>query len=135
MKKSQALGKLAMISRAMSAQPSSVMIWNSENMEVRAPAFRLKYDGFVDLDGNLEAEVEAVLLRDTWFLGPVFSLALWPVSKAFEARVSGTVSEPETRLKYVPRFLLAPFRALKEAEKREKESTPPPGPPDIQQGQ
>lgn len=82
------------------------------NMEARATAFRLKYRGTVDLDGNLDARAEAMFLRDAWLVGRVFSLALWPVSKVFEARVTGTLKEPKTRLRYMPQFLTAPFRAL-----------------------
>jgi hypothetical protein len=81
-------------------------------MQVRAPAFRLGYKGQVDLDGNLDVSVEAQIFRDAWIVGKLFSIALWPVSKAFEAKVSGTVEEPKTDLKFVPKFLLAPFRAL-----------------------
>jgi hypothetical protein len=85
---------------------------HTRDMQVRAPAFRLGYKGKVDLDGNLDAVAEAQIFRDAWVVGKLFSIALWPVSKAFEAKVSGTVEAPKTDLRYVPRFLLAPFRAL-----------------------
>ena len=85
---------------------------HTSDMQVRAAAFRLAYKGQVDLDGNLDANVEALILRDAWVLGKLFSIALWPVSKAFEARISGTLDAPKTDLRYVPKFLLAPFRAL-----------------------
>jgi hypothetical protein len=85
---------------------------HTRDMQVRAPAFRLAYRGQVDLDGNLDANAEAMIFRDAWLVGKVFSLALWPVSKAFEAKISGTLDAPKTQLRYVPRFLLAPFRAL-----------------------
>jgi len=42
----------------------------------------------------------------------LFSMALWPVSKAFEAKISGTLNDPKTKLRYFPRFLLAPLKAL-----------------------
>jgi len=85
---------------------------HTANMEARAAAFRLKYRGTVDLDGRLDALAEAMFLRDAWLVGRVFSLALWPVSKAFEARVTGTLQEPKSRLRYMPQFLTAPFRML-----------------------
>ena len=84
----------------------------TRDMQVRAPTFRLGYKGQVDLDGRLEAVVEAQIFRDAWLVGKLFSIALWPVSKAFEAKVSGTVDAPKTDLRFVPKFLLAPFRAL-----------------------
>ena len=85
---------------------------HTRDMQVRAPAFRLAYEGQVDLDGNLDATVEAKIFRDAWVVGKLFSTVLWPVSKAFEAKVTGTLDAPTTKLRYVPRFVLAPFRAL-----------------------
>jgi hypothetical protein len=84
----------------------------TRDMQVKAPTFRLGYKGEVDLDGRLDAVVEAQIFRDAWVVGKLFSIALWPVSKAFEAKVTGTVDAPKTDLRFVPKFLLAPFRAL-----------------------
>ncbi|MGZ8940692.1 MAG: hypothetical protein ACXW32_15920, partial [Limisphaerales bacterium] len=103
----------------------------TRDMQVRAPAFRLSYKGQVDLEGNLEAVVEAQIFRDAWVVGKLFSIALWPVSKAFEAKVSGTVNAPKTDLRFVPKFLLAPFRALNalgdaREQKNEKLAPAPP---------
>ena len=95
------------------------------------PVFRLGYRGKVDLDGNLDAVAEAQIFRDAWVVGKLFSIALWPVSKAFEAKVSGTVNAPKTDLRFVPRFLLAPFRALnalgdgKSSRNETQQETPP----------
>jgi hypothetical protein len=85
----------------------------TRDMQVRAPAFRLGYKGQVDLEGKLDATVEAQIFRDVWVVGKLFSVALWPVSKAFEAKVTGTLDAPKTDLKFLPNFLTAPFRALK----------------------
>jgi len=85
----------------------------------------------VDLDGKLEALVEAQIFRDAWIVGKLFSIALWPVSKAFEAKVSGTVDAPKTDLRFVPKFLLAPFRALNaigDAADRNKDASASPKP-------
>ena len=84
----------------------------TRDMQVKAQGFRLGYKGEVDLDGRLDAAVEAQIFRDAWVVGKLFSIVLWPVSKAFEAKVSGTVDAPKTDLRFVPKFLLAPFRAL-----------------------
>jgi hypothetical protein len=84
----------------------------TRDLQVKAPTFRLGYKGEVDLDGRLDAVVEAQIFRDAWVVGKLFSIALWPVSKAFEAKVTGTVDAPKTDLRFVPKFLLAPFRAL-----------------------
>jgi hypothetical protein len=96
----------------------------TRDFQVRATAFRLDYKGNVDLNGKLDARVDAELLRDTWIVGRLFSTALWPVSKIFEARVTGTLNEPKTNFRYVPKFLFAPFKVLgliaEVARKKEK---------------
>ncbi len=85
----------------------------TRNLEIKERTARLKYKGSVDFDGNLDARVEAELLRDTPMLGKVFSLALWPVSKLFEYRVTGSLGEPEIKPLYmVPKYLLVPFQSL-----------------------
>lgn len=110
----------------------------TRDMQVRAPAFRLSYKGQVDLDAKLDATVEAQIFRDVWVVGKLFSAVLWPVSKVFEAKVSGTLDAPKTDLRLLPKILLAPFRVLNAignaaTDKRGSESaleqpaTPPPG--------
>jgi hypothetical protein len=106
----------------------------TRDLQVRAPAFRLDYKGNVDLDGKLDARVDAELLRDAWVVGRLFSTALWPVSKIFEARVSGTLNEPKTKFRYVPKFVAAPFKVLRAigeaAKKGEQKGSPPPAAPE-----
>jgi hypothetical protein len=96
----------------------------TRDMQVRAPAFRLAYKGTVDLDGKLDARAEAMIFRDAWVIGKLFSAALWPVSKAFEAKISGTLDSPKTQLRWVPKFLLAPFRALNAIGNAARKSQP-----------
>ncbi|HTG44052.1 MAG TPA: AsmA-like C-terminal region-containing protein [Verrucomicrobiae bacterium] len=108
---------------------------HTRDLQVRAPAFRLNYRGNVDLAGRLDARVEAEILRDAWVVGKLFSTALWPVSKAFEARVTGNLSEPKTKFRFVPKFVFAPLKLLgtlseavkqKEAQAKLKSNTPVP---------
>lgn len=98
----------------------------TRDMQVRAPAFRLNYKGKVDFDGNLDARVEAEILRDAWIVGKLFSVALWPVAKAFEARVSGTLEEPKTKLRFFPKIVFAPIKTLNELGEaaRQKQTAP-----------
>jgi len=85
----------------------------TRNLEIKERTARLYYRGSVDFDGNLDARVEAKLLRDAPMLGKVFSLALWPVSKLFEYRVTGTLGQPDIQPLYmVPKYLLIPFKSL-----------------------
>jgi len=89
----------------------------SDDLEWRAPAMRLQYVGGVDLQGQVNATVQAEMLRDTWLVGRIVSLALWPVSKMLEFKVTGTLSRPQAEPLYIPKLLTAPlhpFRALKE---------------------
>jgi hypothetical protein len=101
---------------------------HTRDFQVRAPAFRLNYKGKVDLEGKLDARVEAEILRDAWIVGRLFSAALWPVSKAFEAEVGGSLVSPKTRFRFLPGFLFAPFKILSTlgngVRKTESESTP-----------
>jgi hypothetical protein len=86
----------------------------TQDLDIRAPPVRLHYDGTVDFDGNVNARVEAILLRDTWLVGRVFSLALYPLSKIFEYRVTGTLTQPKTDPLYLlPRMLLMPLHPLR----------------------
>jgi hypothetical protein len=107
---------------------------HTRDLQVRAPAFRLNYRGNVDLDGHLDARVEAEILRDAWIVGKLFSTALWPVSKAFEAEVSGFLNDPKTKFRFLPKFVLAPFKlfgaigaigdANKKKQQEEEEDAP-----------
>jgi hypothetical protein len=85
----------------------------SEDLEIRASGARLEYRGNVDLEGRLNARVEAELLRDTWVVGRILSLALWPVSKIFEYKVSGTLNQPKMEpLYFLPKLILIPLHPI-----------------------
>lgn len=133
---SPALDSIApgMGSNPVSSGGGSFTITNSviytRDLQVRAPAFRLNYKGNVDMDGKLDARVDAELLRDAWVVGKLFSTALWPVSKVFEANVTGVLNNPKTTFRFVPKFLTAPLRAISAitdaARKKEEKNKPAP---------
>jgi AsmA-like protein len=84
-----------------------------DDLEIRASMMRLQYRGTVDLQGRVDARVQAELLRDTWVIGRVLSLALWPITKVFEYKLSGTLKEPKSEPLYIiPKILLLPFHAF-----------------------
>jgi len=86
----------------------------TDDLELRSTYMRLQYRGSVDFKGNLDARVEAEMLRDTWVVGRIVSLVLWPVSKIFEYRVTGVLHEPKLEpLYYVPKFLLMPLHPIR----------------------
>lgn len=89
-------------------------IIRSDDLEIRSAAFRLQYRGTVDFESRLNARVEAELLKDMWVIGPLVSTALWPVTKMFEYRVSGTLDQPKTEPLYiVPKIVLFPFHPFR----------------------
>jgi hypothetical protein len=105
----------------------------TKDMEVRAPAFRLKYDGSVDFDGDLDAKVEAELFRNTWIFGRAISAVFWPLAKVLESKVTGNLAAPKSELAHIPKVMLFPVRpiqTLKELTKdKDKEKKAEPEPP------
>jgi hypothetical protein len=103
----------------------------TDSLEIRSLMMRLEYTGTVDLRQNVHARVTAQLLRDTWVVGPLVSTVLWPVSKLFEYRVTGTLKNPKSEPIYVPKFLLFPLHPIRTLEEifpgGESETNPPPG--------
>ncbi|HWX22779.1 MAG TPA: AsmA-like C-terminal region-containing protein [Candidatus Binatia bacterium] len=108
-------------------------IIRSDDLEIRSPAMRLEYRGTVALDGHLNARVEAELLRDMWLLGPLVSTVFWPVTKLFEYKVTGVLSDPKTEpLNPLPKLILMPFhpfRTFKGPKPDDLDSTHPNAPP------
>lgn len=90
----------------------------TQDLDIRANAMRLKSSGSVDFDKNVNARMEAELLRDMPAIGFLISKVLWPVTKLFEFKITGTLDQPKTdQLYMVPRILLAPlhpFRTIKD---------------------
>ena len=89
----------------------------SDDLEIRSTMMQLQYAGTVDLQSHVNARVNAQLLRNTWVVGPLLSTALWPVSKLFEYKITGTLQQPQTEPVYIPKVLLLPlhpFRSLEE---------------------
>lgn len=85
----------------------------SRDLEIRSPAMRLHYDGTVDFDCQINARVEAELLRDAWLFGRLVSLAFYPLTKLFEYKVTGTLSAPKKEPLYlIPRILFLPFQPI-----------------------
>jgi hypothetical protein len=89
----------------------------SDTLEMRSPTMRLEYAGAVDLQQRVDARVTAELLRDTWVVGRVISLALWPVSKLFEYKITGTLAQPKSDPVYMlPKLLLLPLHPIRTVE-------------------
>jgi hypothetical protein len=100
-------------SRANSGTCSFVItngVIRTDDLEIKSRAMRLAYRGTVDFKQQLNARVDAELMRDVWLVGPLVSTAFWPVTKMFEYRVTGSLDEPKTKPVYiVPKILVLPF--------------------------
>jgi hypothetical protein len=88
----------------------------SDDLEMRAPTMRLQYRGTADFDGLVKARVTAEPLRDTPILGPLMNMALWPVAKLFEYKITGTLAEPKIAPVYIPKILLLPLNPIRTLE-------------------
>jgi hypothetical protein len=117
-------------SRASSGKGTFVIkggILRTDDLEIRSPAMRLEYRGTLDADGRLNARVEAELLRDMWIVGPLVSTVLWPVTKLFEYKVSGTLGQPKIEPLYlVPKLVLMPFHPIRTIRELFPEQEQPP---------
>lgn len=107
---------------------------HTADLEVRSPAFGLQYEGTVDFNGNVNARMQAEPFRDAWGVGRVVSLALRPLTKVFEYKVTGTLNDPKSEPLYIPKMLLwpfQPFRTIKQIfslEERNSSVSPPAAP-------
>jgi hypothetical protein len=88
-------------------------VFHTTNLQLRSPAMRLDYRGSIDFAGNVDARVEAQVLRETAFVGPLISFVLSPLTKALEYKVTGTLGEPKAELLYIPKALLLPLNPLR----------------------
>jgi hypothetical protein len=77
-----------------------------------APA-KLFYRGTLDFDQRVEAKVEAQILGNFTPMGPLFGLILRPLTKLFEFRITGTLSDVKADPLYIPKFLLLPLQPLR----------------------
>ena len=99
---------------------------DSEDLKIETLMARLRYWGTIDLQGTVNARMEAELFRNTWVVGPVLSLALWPVSKTFEYKITGTIQKPRSDPFFIPKiffFPLHPVQTIKDLIPEQTEST------------
>jgi hypothetical protein len=100
-------------SRAKEAKGAFILtnsVIYTKNLEILSPPARLHYDGTVDFAGQVNANVEAEMFRDTFLVGPLLSLLTSPVTKVFEYRVTGSLANPKSEPRFIPKFLLLPLR-------------------------
>jgi hypothetical protein len=104
----------------------------TDDLEIRSPALRMDYSGTVDFKGRINAVVQAQVLRDAWFIGPIINLLFEPLTKLFEYKVTGTLSNPRKEPLIIPNFLmktLQPFRSIRELITEPDQGKAPPADP------
>ncbi|HEX4264798.1 MAG TPA: AsmA-like C-terminal region-containing protein [Verrucomicrobiae bacterium] len=85
---------------------------DTEDLKIETMMARLRYHGTIDLKGGVNARMEAEMFRNAWVIGPVLSLALWPVSKTFEYEITGTIQKPKSAPLYIPRIFFLPLHPV-----------------------
>jgi hypothetical protein len=85
----------------------------TDSLEIHSTMTRLQYVGDMDLAGDVNMRVNAQLLRDTSVVGPLVSTMLWPVSKLFESKITGTLNDPKSEpVFYGTKLLLMPLHPI-----------------------
>lgn len=117
------MGRAAMSSGKASFRFNNRLV-HTDDLEIRSSPMNIQYRGDVDFDGKVNATAMAEILKETWGVGKVFSVALLPLTKLLEYKVSGTLTKPKSEPLYIPRFLtfpLTPFRTLRSILPDDKE--------------
>lgn len=86
---------------------------HTRDLVISCPPATLNYRGTLDFDQRVNAKVEAQVLTEVAGMGPLLGLVLRPVSKLFEFKATGTLSDVHAAPLYVPRFLFLPLQPLK----------------------
>ena len=91
-------------------------VFFTDSLEIRSTMTRLQYIGTVDMRQNVNARVNAQLLRDTPVIGPAVSFILSPFTKLFEYQVTGTLQNPKKKPVYVPKIFLLPLHPIRSVQ-------------------
>jgi hypothetical protein len=86
---------------------------HTRDLTIDCPPAKLFYRGTLDFDQNVNAKVEAQVLGNFTPMGPLFGLILKPLTKLFEFRTTGTLSDVKVEPLYLPKFLLLPLQPLR----------------------
>ncbi len=120
---SAGLGKSRVREGSASYYITNSVIYTAD-LELKTPTIRMRYEGSVDFDANVDATVEGA---------PVSKLAgffVTPLTKIFEFKVTGTLSEPKMKPLYMlPQLMtlpLKPFKYIWNIFDRDKKKEPAP---------
>lgn len=103
-------------------------VFYSKDMLLDSALLQLKIRGGVDMDRRVDAVVQAKPLQTVGVIGPLLNSLLWPVTKALEFRVTGTLQKPAVEPEHAPAKLLLlplkPFQTLKSLFGGDKKEEP-----------
>lgn len=103
--------------RAKRADASFVVsngVFHTRDMVIACPPATLLYRGTIDLDQRIDAKVEAQVLGEVAGFGALFGLVLKPLTKLFEYRVEGTLTQFDAQPLYaLPKVILFPLQPLR----------------------
>lgn len=85
-------------------------VMHTEDLKLSSPAMRLRYNGLITHKGGIDAKVEAELFRESFPLWQIIGFVATPLTKLTVFRVTGTITEPELKPLYIPRFLMPLFK-------------------------
>ncbi|HMJ89693.1 MAG TPA: AsmA-like C-terminal region-containing protein, partial [Candidatus Acidoferrum sp.] len=111
-------------SRAKEATATIIItnsVIHSGDLVIHASGMRLKGEGAVDFDTRVNGKMTAQLFRDAPGIGGLMATVLWPVTKIFEYKVTGTLARPQAAPLYIPSFISQPLKTLKGLGGGEKE--------------
>ena len=86
----------------------------TDDLVIGGNILRMNYQGSVDFDQKVDGRMQAEMLRDVPAFGFLVSKLLWPVTKLFDYRITGTLDQPKTEEVYMlSRILMMPLHPLK----------------------
>lgn len=92
------------------------VIW-TDDMLIATPTFQIHYQGSIDFDRNLDAQVDIDILRRWGSIGKVINFVTLPVRRIFRCNVRGVLEAPEIELTYIPKpvmMILRPVKTLRD---------------------
>ena len=104
-------------SRARDGNASFIItnsVIHTTDLEINASTMRMRFTGTIDFDRRIDGRMEAELLRNVPGIGIVISKILWPVTKIFEYKITGTLEQPKTEPVFlIPKVILFPLQPIK----------------------
>jgi hypothetical protein len=89
-------------------------VLRTDDLVIGGNILRMNYQGSVDFDQRVDGRMQAEMLRDVPAFGFLVSKLLWPVTKLFDYRITGTLDQPKTEEVYMlSRILMMPLHPLK----------------------